>query len=124
MAYRDELEALRARLELLEAENARLEAKLRGEGPITARPIDPRWCSVRGGEPTTVAIRNASPRKIQVFWLSYDGRERAIGTLVPKGRVEVETYIGFVWRFVDATTGEVLEHVRVQELREALVYGD
>lgn len=122
MAYRDELHALRERLALLEAENRRLGAALRGAGPVSARPPDPRWYSVQGGEPTTVTIRNASLLKVELYWLSYDGRERGTGTLVPGGEVQVETYIGFCWRFVDAATGEILEHLRVQEPREVLVH--
>jgi len=122
VAYRDELEALRLRLEIAEAENASLKAQLRSGGPITARANDPDWFSVRGGEPTTVTLRNESASKIGVFWLSYDGRERTIGTLVPKGVIEVETYIGFCWRFIDALSGEILAHERVVEARETIVY--
>ena len=124
MAYRDELEALRLRLEVAMAENASLKAQLRSGGPITERPVDPSWYSVRGGEPTTITLTNESATKIGVYWLSYDGRERAIGTLVPRGAIEVETYIGFCWRFTDAVTGEVLAHERVQEAGETIRYGD
>lgn len=124
MPYRDELEALRARLSDLEAENHRLRARLRAEGPVVARPVDPRWHSVQGGEPTTISIANASPRKLGVYWLSYDGRERNEGTLVPRGTIRVETYVGFCWRFVDADTGEILEHRRVEEVGQALVYDE
>ncbi len=124
MAYRDELEALRLRLEIAEAENASLKAQLRSAGPLTSRPVDPSWYSVRGGEPTTVTLRNESATKIGVFWLSYDGRERAIGTLVPKGEIEVETYIGFCWRFTDAVTGEILAHERVVVAGEIIRYAN
>lgn len=124
MAYRDELEAMRARLSLLEAENDRLRAALRGAGPMRSRPVDPSWCSVPGGEPTTIGIQNASPRKIGVYWLSYDGRERTAGTLVPRGEIRVETYIGFCWRFVDEATGSILEHARVERAGQTLVYDE
>lgn len=124
MAYRDDLEAMRARLAQLEAENDRLRAQLRGADPARRREVDARWCSVPGGEPTTIAIVNASPRKIGVYWLSYDGRERTAGTLVPSGEIRVETYIGFCWRFVDDATGAVLEHARVEQPRQVLVYDE
>lgn len=124
VAYRDELEALRARLAAVEvdrdaarAEVRRLEARLRG-GPDAADPIerrlDPAWYSIPGGEPTPVTVKNRSPRKIEVLWLSYEGKERSAGTLVPGGSIRVQTYVGHCWRIVDAASGAVLGHTRVE----------
>lgn len=125
MAYRDELEALRARLAAVEAERdaARAEAE-RLKGVILTRPasitrghtpdllpaLDARWRSIPGGEPTSITVVNESARKLEVLWLSYDGRERSAGTLVPGGRIRTQTYVGHCWRLVDADTGEVVSH--------------
>ena len=76
----------------------------------------------RGRAPTTIAIRNASHRKLRVCWLSYDGLDRAQGTLVPGGAIRVETYVGFCWRLDDADGGEVLAHVRVEAPAQEIVY--
>lgn len=124
MAYRDELEALRARLAAVEvdrdaarAEVRRLEARLRA-GPAIAdrieRRLDPAWHSIPGGEPTPVTVRNRSLRKVEVLWLSYEGKERSAGTLVPGGSIRVQTYVGHCWRIVDATSGAVLGHTHVE----------
>ena len=130
VAYRDDLEALRARIAALEAERdaareeaGRLEAILKGE-PATrrrARAIDPRWRSIPGGEPTRVTIRNESRRKIEVIWLSYDGRERSAGTLVPGGVIREQTYVGHCWRMVDARSGEVLAHTHVEKAGDPVI---
>lgn len=123
MAYRDELEALRARLAAAEAERdeARHEARRlasvldrEGQGGRIQRRIDPRWHSVPGGEPTPVTIRNESAQKVEVLWLSYEGKERSAGTLVPEGEMKTQTYVGHCWRIVDAATGAVLAHHRVE----------
>lgn len=135
VAYRDELEALRARLSALEAERdqardevRRLAAILDGQPSALTRrrerAIDPRWRSIRGGEPTFVTIRNASRRKIEVIWLSYEGRERSAGTLVPGGVVREQTYVGHCWRIVDAQTGEVLAHAHVEDDEAQIVFED
>lgn len=125
VAYRDELEAMRARLSALEAERdqardevRRLAAIVDGQPSATTRrrdrAIDPRWRSIRGGEPTRVTIRNESLRKIEVIWLSYEGRERSAGTLVPGGVIRQQTYVGHCWRVIDAQTGEILAHTHVE----------
>lgn len=120
VAYRDELEALRARLAQAEADRDRALDRVRaletgddgraGEG---AR-FDPSRVSIPGGEPTTIALVNRSPRKVELYWLSYDGRERRAGTLVSGGSTHEETYVGVLWRFVDATDGRTLEEHRVE----------
>jgi len=125
VAYRDELEALRARLAAVEAERdaARAEAE-RLKGVILSRPasitrghtpdllpaLDARWRSIPGGEPTSITVVNESARKLEVLWLSYDGRERSAGTLVPGGQIRTQTYVGHCWRLVDSDTGEVVSH--------------
>ncbi|HJL15708.1 MAG TPA: hypothetical protein RMH99_08635 [Sandaracinaceae bacterium LLY-WYZ-13_1] len=125
MGYRDELEALRARLAAAEAdrdaardEARRLKSILHGEPRALtrrrARAVDPQWRSIPGGEPTPVTVRNASDRKIEVIWLSPEGKERSAGTLVPGGTVREQTYVGYCWRIVDADTGEILGHTRVE----------
>lgn len=120
MAYRDELEALRARLAAVEAERdlalgrlRRLEERATGRLPAASR-FDPEVVSVPGGEPTSVRIENRSARKVVVFWLSYEGYERRAGTLVPGGSIREQTYVGHCWRFVDASTGETLAEERVE----------
>lgn len=128
MAYRDELEALRARLAATEAERdqARAEAErlrdallarpasiTRGHTPDVIPKRDGSFRSIPGGEPTLVTLVNASARKLEVFWLSYEGRERSAGTLVPGGRIRAQTYVGHCWRIVDAITGEILSHTHV-----------
>jgi hypothetical protein len=132
VAYRDELEALRARLAAVEAERdaardaaKRLEAILHGEPrSLTrrrSRAVDPRWRSVPGGEPTPITVRNESARKIELIWLSHEGKERSAGTLVPGGVVREQTYVGYCWRIVDARTGEILHHVRVEDEDEPTI---
>lgn len=130
MPYRDELEALRARLSaaLAERDQARakadtLERLLRmpaGPADASAREGDPRWCSVPGGEPRTITLRNSFDRKVEVFWLSYEGKERSIGTLVPGGSSRQQSYVGHVWRFVDSQSGLILAHARVEPETEEL----
>lgn len=128
MSYRDELEALRAKVASLEAERdaARAEAArlrrvllsrpaaiARGHTPDVMPGPNAGWRSIPGGEPTAITLVNESARKLEVLWLSYDGRERSAGTVVPGGRVRAQTYVGHCWRLVDATTGEVLSHAHV-----------
>lgn len=142
MAYRDELEAMRARLAAAEAERdaaqaeaERLKALIlsspariaRGHTPdVLPQAPDARWRSIPGGEPTALTLVNESARKLEVLWLSYDGRERSAGTLVPGGRLRAQTYVGHCWRLVDAATGEVLSHTHVTpaEGEPVLTYRD
>lgn len=138
--YRDDLDALRARLEAAEAELAvareeaeRLKLALARSGPHTPldrpalpRPPDVRWRSIPGGEPTPVTLINESARKIELHWLSYEGRERSAGTLVPGGKIRAQTYVGHCWRIVDADTGAILahEHVRRDAGEPVIAYRD
>lgn len=129
MAYRDELEALRARVAAAEAERdaARAEASqlkralsLGGvdAGVKRTRQVSPEWRSIPGGAPLPVWVTNESPRKVAVYWLSYEGKERQAGTLVPGGGLRQVSYVGFCWRFVDPATGAVLGHARVEPAEE------
>lgn len=140
MAYRDELEALRARLaaalaerDAARAEAVRLEAALlrrpasitRGHTPDLLPGPAARFRSIPGGAPIVITVVNESDRKIEALWLSYEGRERSAGTLVPGGRIRAQTYVGHCWRLVDASTGEVLSHTHVApegEGESVLVY--
>ena len=130
MAYRDELEALRARLETVERERDRALGRLRHleQGPhaqLTSRErFDPSVVSVPGGEPMTVRIENRSDRKVVVYWLNYTGEERRAGTLVPGGTMSEQTYVGFCWRFVDGQTGQTLSEERVEPATTALSFRD
>ncbi|HEY8429607.1 MAG TPA: hypothetical protein VIL20_14585 [Sandaracinaceae bacterium] len=134
MGYRDELEALRARLavaerdrDLARAEVERLKRALGSRMPTRQRTPDDvpaKWRSIPGGEPTPLTVINESRRKLEVFWLSYDGRPRSAGTLVGGGRIRTQTYVGHCWRFTDAETGEILQHtfVRVDAGEPVIVY--
>jgi hypothetical protein len=122
VSYRDQLEALRARLAAVEAERDALreelrdlKAELQGE-PAPRRPVrDPEWRSVPGGGPTHLEIRNASSRKVEALWFSYEGRERSAGTIVPGGFIHQATYVGHLWRVVDAALGTTLLQRYVEE---------
>jgi hypothetical protein len=131
VGYRDELEALRARAHAAEVERvgARAEAE-RLKRALLARRLAPSrartpevvpstgepWRSIPGGEPTPITVINESARKLAVYWLSYDGKPRSAGTLVPGGRLHAHTNVGHCWRFVDARTGEVLQHTHVMRV--------
>lgn len=137
MGYRDELEALRARLAAAEHERdaARAEAERLKQALMSRRAaarvctpeqVPGKWRSIPGGEPTPVTLVNESARKVELCWLSYEGRPRSAGTLVPGGRVRTQTYVGHCWRVSDAETGEVLQHtfVRVEAGEPVIAYRD
>lgn len=139
MGYRDDLEALRARLVAAEYErdNARADAerlkqalssrraaRTRQRTPEEVPPTE--WRSIPGGEPTPITVINESARKLEACWLSYEGRARSAGTLVPGGRIRAQTNVGHCWRLTDAETGEVLQHtlVRIEAGEPVIVYRD
>ncbi len=139
MGYRDELEALRARLAAVEHErdSARAEAERLKQvlmsrrraappGERTQEQLPARWRSIPGGEPTPVTLINESARKLDVCWLDYEGRTRSAGTLVAGGRMRTQSYVGHCWRFADGDSGEVLRHVfvRIEAGEPVLVYRD
>lgn len=119
MGYRDELMALRARVEQLtkERDEARRELHQDRGLRVRARSRDAsrwrEWHSISGGAPIRIWLINGSARKLEAYWLSYRGEERSVGTLVPGGTVPQQSSVGHCWRFVDARTGEVLGHVHV-----------
>ena len=111
MPYRDELEALRARVETLEREHDALEASLaRARAALAcvsaelagaAPQADVPWRSLPGGEPVLVTFVSARPRKVTIFSLSPDGRPRREATVVPGGRRAIETHTGCLLRVED-----------------------
>ena len=126
MPYRDEVEALRARLRVVEAErdqaraalaeveHALEEAERRALRARTTVEMDSRWCSIPGGDPTQLLLVNDGPRKVEVFRIGFDGRSWRAGTVVPGGRFRTRTHVGTCFRIADAHTGETLDHVRVE----------
>lgn len=135
VAYRDELEALRARLAVALAERDAARAEVErlksaiGEAPARlarARTPEllpkPAWRSIPGGEPARVTFINDSERKLELVWLSYDGRERSAGTLIPGGRIRLRSRTGDCWRLVDAASGDILAHHHVTRADEAFVH--
>jgi hypothetical protein len=126
--YRDELESLKAHIEALTAERddalARLErtraalASVVGDLAGLPAEADIPWRSVHGGEPLTVRFVNASDRKLELRWVSYDGRDRPETTLVPGGEREQHTYVAHLWRLLDPNGKVVLQHyVRAGDTR-------
>lgn len=111
MPYRDEVGALSARVETLENENDDLRTRLAraraGLVSIAADlagfppEADVPWRSLYGGEPIEVTFVNGTDHKLVLVWVSYDGRERAETTVVPEGRVTLETHSGHLWRMRD-----------------------
>jgi hypothetical protein len=130
VGYRDDLEALRARLAAAEAELAVARTELeRARGvavgvtpELLPRLPDPDLRSTPGGAPTSLTVINESARKIAVYWLSYEGRERRAGTVVPGGRIRTQTYVGHCWRIDDARTGSMLEHHHIAPGQDSIVY--
>jgi len=118
MPYRDELEAVRARVETLSAElddaSARLEraraALASAVADMAGLPAkaDIPWRSLHGGEPQVVRFVNATERKLELVWVSYDGQERTTATLIPGGEREEPTFVAHLWRMIDRERGEVV----------------
>lgn len=123
MPYREEIDALRERLESAEeerdvalAELDRTRALLRATvSYITGEPdAGARWCSFRGGEPIEVTFENASTRRVELVLVNADGVERAVGTIVAGGRSAQPTFVGHLFRLYEARTRELLLHVFVR----------
>lgn len=108
MPYRDEVEALSARVQTLERENDDLRARLERTsaalasvaGELAGLPFDAdiSWRSLHGGEPFELTLVNGTEQKLALSWVSYDGRERPEATLVPGGRLTLPTHSGHLWR--------------------------
>lgn len=111
MPYRDELEALRRRVEIVEAEREELAGRLARAGAALASVVaahaglpaeaDIPWRSLHGGEPKEVTFVNRSGGKIVLLWLDYQGRLREELTLVDGGRQVARTHTGHLWRMTD-----------------------
>lgn len=129
MPYRDELEALRARIEGLTAERdaaiAQLERVHAALASVVADmaglPVEAEipWRSLHGGEPITVRFANATEQKLELVWVSYDGQQRVEHSLLPGGELEKQTYVGHLFRAVDPVSREsVLQrYVRADDER-------
>jgi hypothetical protein len=129
MPYRDELEGLKAQLEALTVErddaSARLERARAALASVVAEmaglpaEADIPWRSLHGGEPTSVRFVNATPRKVELLWVSYDGQPRSELTLVAGGEREVKTYVAHLFRAIDVESGRVVtqRYVRADEPR-------
>ena len=108
MPYRDEVEALSARVQTLERESADLRARLESARAALASiaaelaglpfEADIPWRSLHGGEPLELSFVNGTGHKVALVWVSYDGRERSEATLVPEGRLTLPTHSGHLWR--------------------------
>ena len=108
MPYRDEVEALSARVEILERENDELATRLeRARASLASvaadlaglpASADVPWRSLYGGEPVRLTFVNTTKRKLSLVWVSYDGAERVESTMIPEGRVTLETSTGYLFR--------------------------
>lgn len=127
--YRDDAAALRARVEALTTERDRASAQLERARAALASVIAEMsglpaeaaipWRSLHGGEPTTVRFVNATERKLELVWVSYDGQLRPESSLIAGGERERATYVGHLFRAIDPTSGEVVlqRYVRADEDR-------
>lgn len=119
MPYRDDAKALHDRVELLEAELEQamsalertraavtsLVAELSGRAPDDDVP----WRSIPGGDAIRVRFANHGPTKVELVWVSYDGRLRKETTLIAGGERELETQVAHLWRMVDPDGRVVLQ---------------
>lgn len=129
MPYRDDLEALRAHVETLSAELERTGGQLERARAALASVVadlaglppqaDIPWRSLHGGEPMVVRFVNATDRKLELVWVSYDGQTRSSATLIAGGERDEHTYVAHLWRMVDAASGSIVvqRYVRAGEPR-------
>jgi hypothetical protein len=127
MPYRDDAKAMRDRVELLESERDQALSTLERTRASLASLVadmaglpadaDIPWRSVHGGEPIRVRFVNRLERKVELRWVSYDGRERLETTLIGGGEWEVTTHVAHLWRFVDIESQKVLmqRYVRAED---------
>lgn len=127
MPYRDDAKALRDRVDVLTLELEQVNASLERARAALASLVadlaalppnaDIPWRSVHGGEPIRVRFVNHGERKVELRWVSYDGRERPETTIIPGGERELATHIAHLWRMVDVESGEIVlqRYVRAEE---------
>lgn len=118
MPYRDEVEALRARVEGLEGELGRTAAQLERARAALASAVadlaglppeaDIPWRSLHGGEPIVVRFVNATDKKLELVWISYDGQARPSATIIPGGERDERTYVAHLWRVIDPASGAIV----------------
>ena len=111
MPYRDELEALKARVEALEHERDGLEASLERAraglasvaGWLAGLPAaaDLPWRSLHGGEPVEAVFVNPGADKLTLVLVGHDGREHVETTIVGGGEHRVATHTGHLFRLRD-----------------------
>ncbi|MCZ7680676.1 MAG: hypothetical protein M5U28_18670 [Sandaracinaceae bacterium] len=118
MPYRDEVEALRARVEgsrgssaapprssSARARRSRARWRIwRGLPPEADIP----WRSLHGGEPIVVHFVNATDKKLELVWISYDGQARPSATIIPGGERDERTYVAHLWRVIDPASGAIV----------------
>ncbi len=132
MPYRDEVAALRARAETLQAERDDARAGLeRARAALASVVADMAglpaeaeipWRSLHGGEPITVRFVNGTEHKLELIWVSYDGQLRSDGSLIPGGERERATYVGHLFRAVDPKSGRAAGQRYVRAEDERIVF--
>ncbi|MGE0792233.1 MAG: hypothetical protein AB7S26_41555 [Sandaracinaceae bacterium] len=119
MAYRDDAEARAEAMSALRAERdealSRLEraraALLSAVSEMSGRtPGDEMipWRSLHGGEPVRATFVNRTSLKLALVWVSFDGREREELTMIPGGKVVLDTHAGYLYRFREVYLGRII----------------
>ena len=57
-------------------------------------------------ERSLVKFTNKSYRKVEVFWIGYDGRPTRYATLEHNQFIDVDTYVSHPWMFLDYISKE------------------
>jgi hypothetical protein len=87
------------------------------------------WCtsaaaaerSIAAQVPVTIAVLNESPRTVTLWWVDYDGREVARGTIRPGQRWDQRTFLTHPWRVRDAVTSQLMRDFITDENTPALM---
>lgn len=127
MPYRDEIEALKARIEALEHERDGLEASLERARASLASVVgwmaglpaaaDLPWRSLHGGEPVEAVFANPTDETLALALVGHDGREHPETTIVAGGEHRVATHTGHMWRLRGAAGVVWQGYVRAAERR-------